>query len=51
VYGLRRLGFKQIHPVDTMGEISSADFELFPTRSEAEVREFGMVFKDRERAS
>jgi UDP-MurNAc hydroxylase len=31
VYGLRRLGFTRIHPVDAMGEISSADFELFPT--------------------
>ena len=30
-----------------MGEIASADFELYPTRSEAaSVREFGMVFKD-----
>jgi hypothetical protein len=33
VYGLRRLGFTRIHPVDAMGEISSADFELFPTLS------------------
>jgi UDP-MurNAc hydroxylase len=48
VYGLRKLGFSRIHPVEPMGEISSADFELYPTRSEAEsVREFGMVFKDR----
>ena len=30
-----------------MGEIASADFELYPTRSEVgSVREFGMVFKD-----
>ncbi len=29
-----------------MGEISAADFELYPTRSESEVREFGMVFRD-----
>ncbi|MGH7905148.1 MAG: MBL fold metallo-hydrolase [Candidatus Binataceae bacterium] len=47
VYGLRGLGFKRIHPVEAMGEISSTDFELYPTRSEAEVREFGMIFKDR----
>ena len=46
IYGLRRLGFERIHPVEPMGEISGADFELYPTRSEAPVREFGMVFKD-----
>jgi UDP-MurNAc hydroxylase len=46
-YGLKKLGFGRIHPVEPMGEITSADFELYPTRSEAaSVREFGMVFKD-----
>jgi len=32
-----------------MAEILSEGFELYPTRSEAPVREFGMVFKDRSR--
>jgi UDP-MurNAc hydroxylase len=48
VYGLKQLGFKRVHPVEPMGEISSADFELYPTRSETtSLREFGMVFRDR----
>jgi len=47
VYGLRKLGFERIHPVEPMGEISSSDFELYPTRSESGVIEFGMVFRDR----
>ncbi len=48
VYGLKRLGFTRIHPVEPMGEISTDGFELYPTRSEAAtVREFGMVFRDR----
>ncbi len=47
VYALDKLGFPRLHPVHTMGEIRSADFELFPTRSEVtSVREFGMVFRD-----
>jgi UDP-MurNAc hydroxylase len=47
VYGLKKLGFRRIHPVEPMGEIKSADFELYPTRSEVSlVREFGVVFKD-----
>ena len=47
IYGLKKLGFKRIHPVEPMGEIASADFEIYPTRSEVDsVREFGMVFKD-----
>jgi L-ascorbate metabolism protein UlaG (beta-lactamase superfamily) len=47
VYGLRQLGFRHIHPVHPMGSISSADFELYPTRSESPgVPEFGMVFQD-----
>jgi len=37
VYGLCRLGFDRIHPVELMGEISSEGFELYPTRSEAPV--------------
>jgi L-ascorbate metabolism protein UlaG (beta-lactamase superfamily) len=41
-YGLKKLGFGRIHPVEPMGEITSADFELYPTRSEAaSVRELG----------
>lgn len=48
VYALKQLGFAQVHPVHPMGEISSATFELFPTRSElGSIPEFGMVFKDR----
>ena len=32
-----------------MAEILSEGFELYATRSEAPVREFGIVFKDRSR--
>jgi UDP-MurNAc hydroxylase len=46
VYALQKLGFARIHPVHPMGPISSGDFELYPTRSESPVREFGMVFSD-----
>jgi L-ascorbate metabolism protein UlaG (beta-lactamase superfamily) len=47
VYALRRLGFERVHPVQPMGEIRGADFELFPTASEITgVREFGMIFHD-----
>jgi len=46
IYGLRKLGFERIQAVEPMGEISATDFELYPTRSESEVREFGMVFRD-----
>ncbi|MGH7934681.1 MAG: MBL fold metallo-hydrolase [Candidatus Binataceae bacterium] len=46
IHALRELGFARIHPVHTMAPISSGDFELYPTRSEAQVREFGMVFSD-----
>jgi hypothetical protein len=47
VYAPRKLGFARIHPMDSMEPISSGDFELYPTKSESPVREFGMVFKDR----
>jgi UDP-MurNAc hydroxylase len=48
VYALQKLGFTRIHPVHPMGSIASADFELYPSRSEVgSVREFGMVFRDR----
>jgi L-ascorbate metabolism protein UlaG (beta-lactamase superfamily) len=48
VYALRQLGFARIHPVHPMGAISSAEFELYPTRSESPgVIELGMVFHDR----
>jgi UDP-MurNAc hydroxylase len=48
VYALQKLGFSRIHPVHPMGSIASADFELYPSRSEVgSVREFGMVFRDR----
>jgi hypothetical protein len=43
VYALEKLGFARIHPVQTMGPISSGDFELYPTKSETAVREFGMI--------
>jgi hypothetical protein len=46
VYALDRLGFRRIHPVAPMAPILSDRFELYPTRSEAAVREFGMVFRD-----
>ena len=47
-YALKELGFARVHPVHPMGPIRSADFELYATRSEsANVREFGMIFKDR----
>lgn len=47
VHALEQLGFAEVHPVHPMGEISTPDFELYPTRSEVEsVREFGMVFAD-----
>jgi hypothetical protein len=47
-YTLRQLGFERIHPVHPMAAISSAGFELYPTKSEVRsVREFGMVFADR----
>lgn len=47
VYALKQLGFGHIHPVPAMAPVQSADFELFPTRSEMRtVREFGMVFRD-----
>ncbi len=47
IYALRRLGFDKVHAVEPMGEISTAGFELYPTRSEApSPREFGMVFRD-----
>lgn len=47
VHALRRLGFASVTPVHPMGEIRAADFELYPTASEATgVREFGMVFHD-----
>lgn len=46
-YALKQLGFARIHPVSAMAPILSADFQLFPTRSEVRtVREFGMVFSD-----
>jgi hypothetical protein len=48
VYGLRRLGFARVHAVHPMAPIVSADFELFPTRSESPgVIELGMIFRDR----
>ena len=47
VYALKKLGFRDIHPVHPMGEIRSEDWELYPTQSEVtSVREFGMVFHD-----
>jgi L-ascorbate metabolism protein UlaG (beta-lactamase superfamily) len=47
-YALAKLGFASVHPVHPMAPISSADFELYPTRSElASIPEMGVVFHDR----
>jgi UDP-MurNAc hydroxylase len=47
MYALRELGFANVHPVHPMAPIMSADFELYPTRSEREsIPETGMVFRD-----
>lgn len=47
VYALEQLGFDRVHPAHPMAEISTPDFELFPTRSElTSIPEMGMVFHD-----
>ena len=47
VHALRRLGFERIQPVQPMGEIRGADFELFPTAGseEAARRRVGLAIE------
>ncbi len=47
VYALEKLGFARVHPVHPMAPITSAEFELYPTRSElTSIPEMGVVFHD-----
>ena len=48
LYALKELGFTKVHAIEQMDSIKFNGVKLFPTRSDSpEVREFGIVFKDK----